>query len=282
MNKLSIPGLGVNESTKSAIITVLGQEFPLTAKEIHNRLKHEFGLNLTYQSVHKSLNELIEDKIIEKEELKYKLNSNWIKKIVDFGKDLDSKYFSTKENVVDILKKAESGKIINLVFENFNSFAKFLVNGFLFAIPSDKVNVCVWNHVYGSFGMDDSDHEAIKATCTGKKHYSLCKKDTFLDRWFSTYLSGFGKKFLFGADYSIPTDSFVQDDFILQAFLPRKLLKNMDYLYSKVKHMDDLSIQEYFDLISNLNEEINVTVFKNAELADSFRKEVLALFGENE
>ena len=61
--------LGSN-STKESIIELISEKWPLSAKKIHNILRKDYHLSLTYQATHKALKELNQKKTND---------SNWFK-----------------------------------------------------------------------------------------------------------------------------------------------------------------------------------------------------------
>lgn len=71
-------------SSKKKIFDILLQKRKLTAKEMHNILKKQFTINNTYQSTFKLLNAMVENKILEKDTLRYKINIDWLTKQRDF------------------------------------------------------------------------------------------------------------------------------------------------------------------------------------------------------
>src|SRR3989344_1038038 len=115
---LSIIG---SSPTKESIIKILSEKWPLTAKKIHNILKKDYSLSLTYQATHKSLTELTKNNILEKTKQGYSLNKEWIKNLEDVSKkiisDLENKN-KTKE-----IKTCEK-----MIFDNHSDFVRFSMN----------------------------------------------------------------------------------------------------------------------------------------------------------
>ncbi len=278
--KLFIPGLGLSESTKVSIVSILGEDFPLSAKEIYKRLISDFGLVLKYQSIHKSLTELLNKKIIVKDNLKYKLNPVWVEQIVDYGHVLNEKYLNNHELTSDLIRNVNMGKTVNLVFDQFLPMGHFLINDFYLKFPNfeKKPSVCLWKHPYGVFGLDEKEHENIKKIFSLSKHYAICKGNTFLDNWFNKYLIEMGKSCLSGIDFSVPEDSFINGDYLMQVFLPAKLKENIEEIFSKTTSITDTIVKEYYDKFLTLKTKIHLTIMKNPSLTDAYRKESLKFF----
>ena len=78
MNTSLLLKFNTNANSKEKIIQLLSENWPLTGKEVYNRLMHEYSHEITYQGVHKALAELSEENIVEKNGSKYLLNHDWI------------------------------------------------------------------------------------------------------------------------------------------------------------------------------------------------------------
>ncbi len=46
------------KTSRDAVISILSDAKPLTAKEIYTRVMREFGMNITYQAIYKTLKEI--------------------------------------------------------------------------------------------------------------------------------------------------------------------------------------------------------------------------------
>ena len=78
-----------DKSTKKIIIDILSSEWPLSLSKIYYKIKKKYGLGITYQAVHKAINELTGERILKKEKKEYQLSIDWINKIENFGKKLN-------------------------------------------------------------------------------------------------------------------------------------------------------------------------------------------------
>ena len=93
---LVLPQIGSGGGgTKDHIISILSQEWPLSTKEIKSRISKQFSGELTYQAVHKALNELEQQKVLKKENGTYELSKDWVDGIESFAKSLiEQRYVS--------------------------------------------------------------------------------------------------------------------------------------------------------------------------------------------
>jgi hypothetical protein len=67
------------DSCKNKIFTVLTMTQGMRAKSLYNFLKKRYAITQTYQAVYKVLNELVNQKILVKEDLEYRVNTDWVK-----------------------------------------------------------------------------------------------------------------------------------------------------------------------------------------------------------
>ena len=67
-----------NSSTRDKIIFVLVENPGISTKKICAILKKQYALNVTYQAVHKTLKQMVEQRIITFSQKKYVLDERWI------------------------------------------------------------------------------------------------------------------------------------------------------------------------------------------------------------
>lgn len=257
-----------NKSTRESILFMLGRKWPLNAKEIHNVLKREFGLQVTYQAVHKVLHQMNEEKTLEKKDNGYQINGEWIKKIKDFSTSLEHDYADGKK--VDY----ENSESMHLVFENLIDFAKFMINDFYINFPNKKNKdcLCLWKHVYPLTGLGEKEHLNMKRMLFKQNHYGLTKGNTAIDNLFSDYLKKLGKKNICGVSYPVNNDTFVMGDHICEAIIEPTQCKKIDETYEKIKSTQNLDLNKLFELATEKNE-VHALITKNASFADWLRKE---------
>ena len=94
------------KSTKDLIIDILSYSWPLTTRKIYNLIKRK-GLSVTYQAVHKSIKELLDQGIVIKQNKEYQLNIEWIKKRHEFIEKLKYAYIDRKYNLLKSIEKNE-------------------------------------------------------------------------------------------------------------------------------------------------------------------------------
>ncbi|MFH1586658.1 MAG: hypothetical protein ABID38_02280 [Candidatus Diapherotrites archaeon] len=265
-------------SNKDKIISILSRKWPLTTKEIYNALQREYGVEISYQAVHKIIVQLQNEGVMVKNGKDLEINKEWIKSVNKFGNELEQIYSNPKSKI-----NFENSRPLNLKFNKFMELARFLVNDFFiqFPNPEKKNAVCFMRHAFGAIGASDVEHDNFKKMFSYCNHYGINAKDTFLDNWNANYLAKLGKKSTTGTKFSCKEDTFIQGDYIGETYYEMGFITDVDNYYSSIKNAKDISVEEYFEKILNKPTEINVILTKNPYLADKLRQEAEDIWGKN-
>jgi len=84
---------------KDFCVYILGEEWPLTAKKIYNKLKKN-GISVTYQAVFKTLQELVREKVLTKNEMTYEINMAWASYLNNFSEKIKTNYLMKNKSFV--------------------------------------------------------------------------------------------------------------------------------------------------------------------------------------
>ncbi|MBU2100287.1 hypothetical protein KKG83_03840 [Candidatus Micrarchaeota archaeon] len=254
-------------STSEQIIEILSNEWPLTTKQIHHRLKRNYASIISYQAVHKHLKEMLKDKMIVKDSQKILLSYSYIKKLSDYAKRLESSFGEVN---------GKDSKMI--MFGSLVGVGRFAVNEFngnasgKYPNPENKDFVCMWNHAWPLIGVSQEEHETMKRTFSETVHWNICKNNTYLDNLTSNYLKNLGKNIAMNKEFSMKNDTMVGGNYVMQIFFPLEFEKEMEKIYKKIKTEKDFDIKELFEFTTK-HYEIKTIIFKNQQMADSLREE---------
>ncbi|MFH1256816.1 MAG: hypothetical protein V1494_06010 [Candidatus Diapherotrites archaeon] len=272
---ITIPELN-STSTKDKIVSILSRKWPLTPNEIYKTLQREYSCEMSYQAAHKIITLLQEEGIITKNGKGLSLNKDWISKVRQFSNTLSEVYANNKMDPENF-----SGSI-HLTFNSMIELGKFLINEYFLKFPNEKNKdcICFWKHHYPITGISETEHENLKKVFTDHMHYGFAKENTFLDRYFASYLTGMGKKNLTGVNFSTTIDTFVQGDFICQVYFESKYYQEFEKMCEETKAQKEVDLPKLFELCAKKTE-INVLITKNASLADKLREEAEKVYKEN-
>ena len=270
-----------NKSTKDAVISVLAEKWPLTAKEIYNRVKRESGTTVSYQAIHKLLNQLIEEKIIVKEGMGYLLNKDWIKNLKNFSSSLEELYI--RNFGANALKELEEKGTVNLTVYGILETARFIIEG-LANLPNKdkKPNLFLWRNVYSIVGLKDVDYDGLAKMFSENKWHALASEDSLVDKMFADTLSKYGVKIKTGIKEvaTALSDTVVVGDYIATVWYPPDFREGWLMQNRLPKTLTDFDLKAHLVAMRDIKAEINFIVVKNASLADQIRGQYLKLFEE--
>lgn len=92
--KVSLLEMGKTKkrNVRECVISVLSRHFPLSIRKIYHHVKKDYHLEVTYQAVFKLMKEMVDDGILEKSDMEYKLNIEWIKQLEDELRTIKANY----------------------------------------------------------------------------------------------------------------------------------------------------------------------------------------------
>ena len=263
-----------NKSVKDLIIIILADHWPLTLKEIHNHLKKNYSINVSYQAVHKTINELKNKNILDKNRKEYQLNIGWIKSIAEFGEKLEGAYQEKKP----LTDKIPSSFTVKNAWELYPLFIDLFERD---VFNAKGKSICfignqVWNPMMGS----EKEIEAYQRLSKKYQFYLAVRKNNLLNKMWKTYWDKINVKVKLNCKIgpSDQIDIFIVGDFFIQVFYPRELIKQEDRVGDKIKKISDVNAKEVNDIYFESYGDINIIITKNAELASFWRKKVEDLF----
>ncbi|MDD4082600.1 MAG: hypothetical protein PHD05_04395, partial [Sphaerochaetaceae bacterium] len=253
-------------STKSLIIKILSENQSLSLKELHAKLQKQ--KQLSYQATHKAVSEMVNENILEKIGRELQIDKDWIEHINKFTQDLKTPNENSNPN--------NTGTSQTYSFENFVEYARFVIRFFLEAPNiNNKEGVCILNHSWPLFGMSNTDYDLLKKLFSETKFYEIVKNATPLDIAFSKTVEQIGKKVRLPEKYDSSCDIVVKGDQIFQAFYTPEFSKTFDALYNKHTTMNEEVMNELITKIMSPKTKIVVNIFKDKELAETIRQDVL-------
>ena len=129
----------------------------MTIKQLDHALKREFGMDVTYQAVHKAITQLEEEKLIQKGEKGYQLHPDWITKITHLSNSISRAYLTNSP--LDIEKEFTQFTLPTwLHVGRFGAF-RFDVE---YPNPENKSGICNWIHVWPVIGLSSEEVEVLQ------------------------------------------------------------------------------------------------------------------------
>jgi len=256
---MPIPSLS-NSPTKENIIELLSHEWPLTAKKIYRRVIKNYKTSITYQGVHKSLRELIDNSILQKNKEGYFINKEWVVKMGEFSHALKDKLEHKAYN-------SQSKTFRKITFNSHREFIKFHIELVEELIRKEgKVKmIFYYRHVPYPHVLSNEEIKIMKNLMPKIKWTIISKKATPMDKWNAKQWKKMGVKIRLGSE--IPTDRLIiLNDYILNVYVPKESISTWDKSYS-VKNISDFDVHFTNEAILNQKFKTTAFLFKDKEIA---------------
>ncbi len=259
------------KDAKSAVVSVLSEEWPLSAKEISSKVNSLNGHSFSYQAVHKALQELGEDAVVSRVESgQYALSFDWLDRLSRYSDEVRSNYskdsgaFSPGQSV--------------LFFDSAAEVDTFLINAFkkLFD-PSDTLVALQWCHFWIPLFFPRQTYVEMKEAIAMADFYSISSADTSVDRWCADYWSKNNLKYRLGVKQASGNDVVVYRDVVMQVFYPLEFRQALDSVYSSANPRD-FDFDKFFETVFEEKRRIPVSITRNAALAEQIKKEIMRLW----
>jgi len=259
------------ESIRNKIIEVLSENWPLSAKQIYNKLQRSHGVSVSYQAVHKQLKLMLEEKIILKNEKNLSLNSEWIENKKSFfenlGHSLDKK--DSKKEVVAVL----------LSFEKFIDIGRFVLNEFFnLSNSKNKPFISLVYHAWPSIVLSDKMFKQFKEFHSKTKHYLLVSQDTLIDKTMGKTFEENNASIKYGINLPFTPDTLVSGNFIAYVYFDARGSKTYDKFCQTTKSLKNLNLEELFNTLFEMPFKHKILLVNNKEIADEIRENTIKEF----
>jgi len=279
---ITLPEPDRPKSTKDQIINILTRKYPLKTKAIYNSIKKDYANPVTYQAIHKLLKELVDEGVLVKEELSYKINQEWLKKVSEFLNFVEQSYKNQRPLVPGPSKVDRVGEITVMEFESLADLDIFFMNyeEKFHGKKNNKVVVWLAKHYHWPFAYSKKMFDVQERKEEKKNSYKIFRSSTQLDEWSMKFYKQLGVNVIFDKNAAQKDDIAVYGDEILEIKYDKELVNAMDDFFKKNKDFDRINLLGFFKNILNKKTKINLTLQKNSYIAERIVKESLRLFGD--
>ncbi len=274
------PLLGEQSTTKESVIRILSQEWPLTTKEIYRKISKENNKTISYQAVHKTLNQLSDQHILTKQNRVYQLNPQWITNIKNLGETLDYQY----SNESGKLKLPNDlSKPIRIEFKDASSLPVTLANLFASTTLTNGQPFPVYGlfkHGLWPLRFNFLDFDLLlRMTKRINGGYAAIVGSLPFDHWIAKhYLAGGLNKSKAGIKTNIQEDAaFAQGEIVVQVEYNPETAKLIEGLYQEMESLSDLFKLYISKKVSQHPYRATVTIQKNPLLANLLREKITGL-----
>ncbi len=259
------------KTSRDAVISILSDAKPLTAKEIYTRVMREFGMNITYQAIYKTLKEIESEGILKKDKDRYSIDFIWIENNKKLLEDLEKKLLE---------KSAENKESTVIESDTYHGFGRILLQRF--AHDFDKgifTETCSFqNHLWWTLALQKDEYDWFKKIGKAKAHI-VCKNNTLFDKCMATVYRLAGHKVKLGINYNSNCDLVVYSSKIYQIYLPEKLKSDIDNSTKELKNSLGLFKKDYQNIMYSKTDKIKIIIIEDKELASQIRNQIKSEFG---
>ena len=255
-----------NNSTKSTIITILIEKSPQNIKEINEKFKKKDTKIVSYQRLHKAINELVEEEVLEKIGKEITLNEKWVANLSKFNELLTTRKVSNETEA----------KIYH--FDTFIDVGKFLIKKLNLTPNENKKGACFAKHAWSFFGLGENDYKQLNKLLTETKFYEIIHNSTPLDRLFGKTIQDLGKIVKIGSKLDFGEDFLIKGNTLFQVHYTPEFAKDFADIFNEHKELENLPIAKIMEKFMITKTHITVVVIKDEIIADELRKEILSEF----
>src|SRR3989338_1432783 len=217
------------KTTKSAIIQILSQDWPLSMKQVFFALRKRSSKSITYQAVYKSAKELLAEGVLSKHENQYMINTLWLEKSAEFIGGLQEAY---GEEI------GLTRKIQELNFPSLNELWDFMLSKLNTGFFGESKEVYIQLRRFFLFPMSKEDISRLKEFALGKKVYVMCVSNSTIDKLAAGFLRSLGAKVITGIECARPTNIMVIGNCVISFYvLGEKERREISEYYKKAKDM---------------------------------------------
>lgn len=255
-------------SIKSKILLLLSERWPLNGQKIFNEIRK--GRTLSYQAVHKALNQLLSEGKVVKKGKEYSLDETWVGSIREWSSKVESSY---KKNT------SQSGEIANMYFDSINKLYNFVLKEFGDPNKKERLAICIFDHMWCPLPASTEQFSYFKNILRKADTYIICKGDTQFDRWIGKIYEEFGAKVKYGAGAGFKEgEVLISTDRVLQVFPSFDISKSIDKIYGDTKGLKTLNLTMLYKHLLDRKTKIYAVMNWNKGLAKEMAREALALF----
>lgn len=270
-----------NSTTRDKIISILAMEPSQNTKKINAVLKKQYALNVTYQAIHKTLKQMVEQGVLEFDGKSYKINSKWVEELKMFveriGKREETSTNLSNINYEDIIKSGKSVKITLANRTEFDEFyykiRKHMIENLKNLDIKDRVVFRSFWHLYYPLTRPKEEMELLELIKKMKaKDYTFVIGDTPLDAWAAKIYKDSPVQVILGEMIASTNMIFIYGNVIMDIFYDYKSIELFDNVFNDVKSLDSHSIVKAVENLYSVDEPIIISINSDPSLVAILKK----------
>lgn len=270
---ISLMKFNSKASSKQKIISILSEQWPLSSKEIFEKLKREYSHEISYQGVHKSVLELTEENIIQRDGSKYKLNTEWLLENRKFFEKTQQNYKENREKVDPNFEGT-----ITFEFDNYSKCMVWLAELFSSRVldtRGEKTLIGLLKYGWWPLNFKFEDFLLLMKMMGQRTNgYPIIKIKTPFGEWImEQYKKAGAKGWAFDEKLELKNNIVIQGDFILEIEFEPEFEEYIMKTYSQLHTLEDLL--KFYITKKEPKTKIKVKITKNPTLAALMEKQIM-------
>tara|TARA_Y100000310_G_scaffold314887_1_gene364741 strand:- start:4860 stop:5705 length:846 start_codon:yes stop_codon:yes gene_type:complete len=239
------------KTVKEKIIVILSSEFPLTIKELKQKIKHSFNQSVSYQSVHKELNQLMIDEIIISKDKKYLLNVEWIRQVGLFSDLIISNYTSERKHSINkLLELKNDGDSLSFEFETYAEVDRYFLELVAYFNEFFDSEYKILNHYPHSWWPILYPLQEKRAIEKLKSEFlCVCSSNSPIDKYCREYNNSIGLKAIYSTDKKLHWNVNIFGDLIITYYSDPGISQEVHNFFSKHKDFKTLDLKKLIELV---------------------------------
>jgi len=279
--------LNMQKSARGQVIEILNRKFPLTAKQIHNRIK-KFGISKTYHGIYDCVQEMVNQGVLVKEDRKYHLDDRWIRSIC-----ITMERIQVRQIVGSVMEGIEKEDMKTVTFKSYKNYVKFIrgyMNHFIETADPTKKNKICWLLDHAVRGIYNTESNAKFARQMKEKNIELfvaVNGNSTLDRFVKIIYETMGmKNMVLGAPNKFGMPIAIYNDIAICTLIPENVVARRNELYEETNSINNNSfklpvhIAKISNYLESLETEVKVIIIKNSALVNEYKKYIFSFFKE--
>jgi hypothetical protein len=275
--------MSVEKNVRNQVVEILGSEFPLSAKQIFNRVKKR-GLSGTYHGVYDCVQEMVRTGVVVKNEKEYQLSGKWVTNTVTQMNKIEINQIQIN-NVFKSVKGMETARVLK--FSSLNDYMKFLSDfkeKFISETNVGEKRTMAWlgKHVVGPALFMNHRSEMINRIKKKGIEYLVairgdCIFDKFADKFYKNNCLETAR---IGVDDKSGDTVAVYDDVVIIAISEDMKIVVNNFCES-VSDISDMNIRLLFEDFNKSEKNLYAIMIKNRDLANYYVERIRSLINHS-
>ncbi len=275
-----VPFSGGNQRVRDQVLVILSEEFPLTTKELYNRIAKQ-GHEVTYQAVHKVLAQLMNEGVVEKKDRALQLSRNWIHRVKSYVLATENLY-AGKKDIRRLIQRVDK-EPVSIPFTDLSEMET--TAGAILAermLPKGKWEsyYIIMDHALWPLKFNFEDFLLLqKVNQNNPNSCALIISDSPFDRWIvSQYwvsAKGTGGRAVIDPKAGrLKEDVIAYGEYIVRIRFSTETKKWMNKIYQRIHGLYNLLAFYYTNQIDTAKVKVDLIIEKNPAYAQLVREKV--------